>query len=215
MSEKTRAHLSELGFPKVTKVQAAVLPLLCGNSDVCVKAVTGSGKTLAFVLPLVERLRAMKAPSKNGVLALILAPSRELAMQIFSVLKQFESLLEGLGLAYFIGGEKTDRDLQRINEKGANVVVATPGRFFDLIDTHKALDLSTVELFVMDEADKILEQEGESSAKLTSIILSLPKQRRTGLFSATMPSSLKRLVKTGMRNPFYVDIQTHDQIFAK
>jgi ATP-dependent RNA helicase DDX55/SPB4 len=61
-------------------VQAAVLPLLCSNSDVCVKAVTGSGKTLAFVLPLVERLKSFKAPSKNGVLALILAPSRELAM---------------------------------------------------------------------------------------------------------------------------------------
>ena len=71
-----------------------------------------------------------------------------------------------MGLAYFIGGEKIDRDLQRINEKGANVVVATPGRFFDLIDTYKALDLKPLQLFVMDEADKILEQEGESSAKL-------------------------------------------------
>lgn len=99
--------------------------------------------------------------------------------------------------------------MQRIEQKGANVIVATPGRLYDLLEVHKSLDVRKLEVLVMDEADKILEQEGgTASAKLQSILHLLPKQRRTGLFSATMPSQLKKLIKTGMRNPFFVEVHT-------
>ena len=131
----------EFGFEKVTKVQAAVIPLFLTNKDVCVKACTGSGKTLAFVVPLIQKLYLMKLSGeledlkKEQVLGLLMAPSRELAIQIFEVLKLFEPLFEGiLKISYFIGGDKPEYDIQRINEKGANIVVGTPGRIFDLAE---------------------------------------------------------------------------------
>lgn len=154
----------------------------------------------------------------NQVLALLLAPSRELAVQIFQVLKEFQTLFakEGgapdqneniLNMCYFIGGDKPEYDVQRIEEKGANIVVATPGRLYDLV-CKGALNFKTLEVFVMDEADKLLDSGNE--IKLQHILQQLPKQRRTGLFSATMPTQLKHVVKTGMRNPYVVEVKTED-----
>ena len=118
------------------QVQAAVVPLFLSNKDVCVKACTGSGKTLAFCLPLIETLLKLTADhtyDNNEVLALVVAPSRELAKQTAEVIQQFVSILPDLKFCYLIGGDKLEHDLQRIQEKGANVVVATPGRLFDLV----------------------------------------------------------------------------------
>ena len=94
-------------------------------------------------------------------MGLLMAPSRELAIQIFEVLKHFEGLFENnLKISYFIGGDKPEYDIQRINEKGANIVVGTPGRIYDLIDKG-ALNFRKLEMFVMDEADKLLDQGNE------------------------------------------------------
>lgn len=115
---------------------------------------------------------------KNQVLGLLMAPSRELAVQIFQVLKEFESIFQQengenlLNMCYFIGGDKAEYDLQRIETKGANIVVATPGRIFDLIEKN-ALNFKRLEIFVMDEADKLLDSGNE--IKMNSIMLSLPK----------------------------------------
>jgi len=136
----------KFGFTQVTKVQNAVIPLFLSNKDVCVKACTGSGKTLAFVVPLISKLYKIctqpdfEEAQKNQVLGLLMAPSRELAIQIFQVLKEFESIFKQedgtnlINMCYFIGGDKAEYDLQRIESKGANIIVATPGRIFDLIE---------------------------------------------------------------------------------
>jgi len=137
-----------MGFDKVTKVQGASIPLLLSNKDVCVKACTGSGKTLSFVVPLIQTLQkvmnervAVFDPeaqdsvfAKDEVIALLLAPSRELAMQTSKVLGVLMPVLAPhMNFCYFIGGDKLDYDLERIEEKGANVVIATPGRLYDLV----------------------------------------------------------------------------------
>ena len=118
------------------------------NKDVCVKACTGSGKTLAFVVPLIQTLQKIMestlstfdaeasetAFAKKDVIALLLAPSRELAMQTSKVLGLFMSVLAPhMNFCYFIGGDKLEYDLERIEEKGANIVIATPGRLYDLV----------------------------------------------------------------------------------
>ena len=150
-----------------------------------------------------------------------------MAIQTFQVLKEFEQLFQDkievvnrygktvekegvvnkLNMCYFIGGDKPEYDLQRIREKGANIVVATPGRIFDLIEK-SALNFRKLEVFIMDEADKLLDHGNE--IKMSTILQQLPKQRRTGLFSATMASEVKNLIKTGMRNPFVVEVKTEE-----
>lgn len=136
----------------------------------------------------------------------MLAPSRELAMQTAKVIQEFiEVFNDKLRFCYFIGGDKLEYDLERIAEKGANIVVATPGRLFDLECEKEALSLRKIEVVILDEADKLMEQGHEMH--LTHILQKLPKQRRTGLFSATMPASLKNFIKVGMRNPYFVDVK--------
>ena len=138
-------------------------------------------------------------------------------MQIMQVLKLFEHLLPELNFCYLIGGDKLEFDIERINEKGANVVVATTGRLYDLAINHKALSFHKLEMLIMDEADKLIESSNE--VHMNTILSILPKQRRTGLFSATMPSQLKSFIKIGMRNPYSVDVKMDvsgntDHLFA-
>ena len=116
-----------------------------------------------------------------------------------------------------IGGDKIEFDIERITEKGANVVVATTGRLYDLAINHKALAFNKLEMLIMDEADKLIESSNE--VHMNTILSILPKQRRTGLFSATMPSQLKSFIKVGMRNPYSVDVKmdisaSSDHLFA-
>ena len=142
-----------------------------------------------------------------------MAPSRELAVQIFKVIKDFEELLGGLSPLYLIGGTKLEHDLSRIKSKGCALVVGTVGRVFDLMEKGE-LSFKQLEMLVMDEADKLLE-DGHAN-KINYILSALPKQRRTGLFSATITSGLKNLIKIGMRNPFFIEVRIEEKgIFAK
>ena len=121
----------------------------------------------------------------NEVVGLIFAPARELAFQIHNVVKQFEHLIPDFSINFLTGGTKLEYDVQRIKEKGCNVVIGTIGRIFDLY-SKDLISFKKIEVLIMDEADRLLETGNENM--LQQLLGALPKQRRTGLFSATMTS---------------------------
>ena len=202
-----------LGFSRATPVQEATIPLLMGYKDVSVDACTGSGKTLAFVIPIVEKIRALNLSKKKShhVVALVLSPTRELASQIYSVLEAFNS--GSFTSALLVGGSSTDTDVLAIKERGCQVIIGTPGRVEDiftrLASTPHALDLkSSFEILILDEADRLLDMGFQR--QLDGIMKRVPRQRRTGLFSATQTDAVKSLARAGLRNPVRVQVRVDE-----
>ncbi|KAJ3108286.1 hypothetical protein HDU96_007568 [Phlyctochytrium bullatum] len=195
-------------------VQAAAIPLLLSHKDVVAQACTGSGKTLSFAVPILEMYLKLKENLKKGeVFAIVLAPTRELSKQIFDVLETLLTNLkeaEEIGnvenlLGLFIGGPSLKRDLLTYSQKGPNIIVATPGRLEELLK-RKIFNVKSLEVLILDEADRLLDMGFQTS--IDFILSSLPKQRRTGLYSATMSESIGSLVKAGLRNPVKVTVQS-------
>lgn len=205
------------GFHTMTPVQAATIPLFLTNKDVAVQAVTGSGKTLAFLIPIVEMiLRNPTVLKKRQVGALILSPTRELALQTHAVAKE---LLEYVSLPpplLLVGGGSSYRpvsdDLRNFSKMGSDVVIGTPGRTEDILTRYDVMDVSELECLVLDEADVLLDMGFDQT--LNVILNQLPKMRRTGLFSATGTGGggagsrgMKELMtRAGMRNPVWVNV---------
>jgi len=187
-------RLAAAEFVTPTEVQAAAIPhAICGK-DVLATAQTGTGKTLAFLVPIIEKL--LKEPQGKGVLALVLVPTRELAMQIN---KQYEQL-RGKKLppaALLIGGNSERPQLEALR-RGARLVVATPGRFEDLLD-RKLFKIDGVKTLILDEADRMLDM-GFIPA-IRRIVAKLPRQRQTMCFSATLEPSVAHLVDDYLCNP--------------
>ncbi|XP_072271934.1 ATP-dependent RNA helicase DDX55 [Pyxicephalus adspersus] len=211
LHDKIRQTLRELNFSHMTPVQAATIPLFMGNKDIAAEAITGSGKTLAFVIPLLEiLLRREVKLKKNQVGAIIITPTRELAIQIDEVLTHFTKHFPQFSQILLIGGSNPVEDVKKFKENGGNMVVATPGRLedmfrrqadgLDLVSSVKALDV-----LVLDEADRLLDLGFEAS--LNTILGYLPKQRRTGLFSATQTQEVENLVRAGLRNPVRITVK--------
>jgi ATP-dependent RNA helicase DDX55/SPB4 len=175
----------------MTPVQASTVPLLLTHKDVVVEAVTGSGKTLAFLIPIIELVKQQK-----DVAAIVLSPTRELATQIHGIMEKFH-VTSGL----FIGGNDISIDVAKL-KKGCSVVIGTPGRIHELLNHVSAKNL---QVLIMDEADRLLDMGFEKS--ITAILAKLPKQRRTGLFSATMTEAVTELVRAGLRNPVRVIVK--------
>ncbi|XP_073999366.1 ATP-dependent RNA helicase DDX55 [Rhodnius prolixus] len=202
--------LKELHFETMTPVQAAVIPLLLKNKDVVAEAVTGSGKTLAFIIPLLERMhRRLEGWKHLEIGGLVISPTRELALQTSEVLEKFLSRMKRrYKQALLIGGTKVSEDIERLSDCGANIIIATPGRLEDLFtrgDIPLHLAVKSLELLVLDEADRLLELGFEKS--INTILEYLPKQRRTSLFSATQTRQLELLVRAGLRNPVIVAVK--------
>lgn len=220
VSEATRCFVKESGFVRMTPVQAIAIPLLLNHRDVAVEACTGSGKTLAFLIPVIEILLKSESPSASGfnVGCVALAPTRELAGQIHEVLSAYlesaarEDAKSGLkiGKMLMVGGSDVKASANIIQRADVpqqlQVVVATPGRLRAVLAlTGTSLNMKPVEVLVLDEADRLLELS--FGPDVQAILASLPKQRRTGLFSATLTTELKTLMKTGMRNPVHVCVR--------
>ncbi|XP_032656548.1 ATP-dependent RNA helicase DDX55 isoform X1 [Chelonoidis abingdonii] len=203
--------LRELGFPHMTPVQSATIPLFMNNKDVAAEAVTGSGKTLAFVIPILEiLLRREEKLKKMQVGAIVITPTRELAVQIDEVLSHFTKHFPQFSQILLIGGRNPVEDIEKFKEHGGNIIIATPGRLEDMF-RRKAdgLDLAScvksLDVLVLDEADRLLDMGFEAS--LNTILDFLPKQRRTGLFSATQTQEVENLVRAGLRNPVRITVK--------
>ncbi|XP_043697631.1 DEAD-box ATP-dependent RNA helicase 18 [Telopea speciosissima] len=198
--------LSQTGFHFCTPVQAATIPLLCSFKDVTVDAATGSGKTLAFVVPLVEILRrSSERPKPHQVVGVIISPTRELSSQIYHVAQPFVSTLPNVKAVLLVGGLDLKADMKKIEEEGANLLIGTPGRLYDIMERMDILDFRNFEVLILDEADRLLDMGFQK--QITSIISRLPKLRRTGLFSATQTEAVEELSKAGLRNPVRVEVR--------
>jgi ATP-dependent RNA helicase RhlE len=194
-----KSNLAKHGFVHATPIQAAAIPPALEGRDVVATAQTGTGKTLAFVLPLIERLGAV--PVLPGIRAVVLAPTRELAVQIHET---FDLLAAGSGFsaAICIGGLNEQRQLQAIR-RGAQVLIATPGRMFDFL-SRKLINLRHVQILVLDEADRMLDMG--FLPVIEKLMAAMPAERQTLFFSATIESSVKHLVETHVRNAARVTV---------
>lgn len=224
----------KLNYKEPTIVQNEVIKRFNKNQDVIVKACTGSGKTISYVLPMFnillnvlkdyEELRKddnlsyfksnedleLKETKTDqflnlGILAVILVPTRELAVQVYDVINIFLEKIKSLKATLLIGGRRIDIDLLKFkNDFYPNIIVSTPGRLCD-IDKQLTLSFNKLELLIIDEADKMLEIG--LTPELSYLIDKFNKQRRTGLFSATMNSQMDNIIMSGLRNPVYIDVQ--------
>lgn len=203
------AALVPLGYSVPTAIQEQVIPAVLAGRDVVASAQTGSGKTVAYALPVLTQLvTASVQPAgtlarKRTLSALVLVPTRELAVQVGDTLMQLGSQLpQKLKVAVVFGGVSINPQMMNLRS-GAHIVVATPGRLLDLI-THNALTLTTVRTLVLDEADKLLDESfGE---ELTRILALLPARRQNLFFSATFPPAMEALAASMMHNPLRIEV---------
>jgi ATP-dependent RNA helicase DeaD len=189
--------IAAMGFDQPTPIQAAALPLLADGEDLVGLAQTGTGKTLAFGIPLARAID----PEQHEVQAIVLVPTRELAGQVREVLEHL-SAFYGFTVVGLMGGSRVATDLHAL-ERGAHVVVGTPGRIIDHLE-RGTLRLEGVRFAVLDEADQMLDIG--FARDIDRILRSTPKERQTALFSATMPVSIGRLVYRYMRGARRVEI---------
>ncbi|HEX7708991.1 MAG TPA: DEAD/DEAH box helicase [Thermoanaerobaculia bacterium] len=188
--------IENFGFINPTPIQAAVIPIALSGRDVIGLAQTGSGKTAAFVLPIVEKL-----VHGRGVRGLIVAPTREIALQTKAFLDLFGAKHE-LDTVCLIGGVRMQPQLDALKKK-PDVVVATPGRLLDHVQ-RRTVSLDKVEMLVLDEADHMLDLG--FLPQIREVLRTLPRERHTMMFSATMPDSIEMIARDFMRSPERVDI---------
>uniref|UniRef100_A0A7N8Y1H2 ATP-dependent RNA helicase n=1 Tax=Mastacembelus armatus TaxID=205130 RepID=A0A7N8Y1H2_9TELE len=193
--------LRELKFTHMTPVQSACIPLFMSNKDVAAEAVTWTEGSM---------LRGDSESCFMQVGALVITPTRELALQISEVMQHFIQKFPQFRQILLIGGSNPIEDVEKFKDQGANIVIATPGRLEDMFRRKgDGLDLASsvksLDVLVLDEADRLLDMGFEAS--LNTILSFLPKQRRTGLFSATQTQELEKLVRAGLRNPVRITVK--------
>ena len=194
--DKLAAAVSALGYEEPTPVQRETIPLLLAKRDVLGQAATGTGKTAAFALPMLQRLVADEAAAKKQTGGLVLVPTRELAMQVAEAIHKYA---KGLGVTVLpvYGGAPISQQIRTL-ERGAGIVVATPGRALDHIK-RGTLKLGSLRMLVLDEADEMLDMG--FAEDLDAILEATPKTRQTALFSATMPARILSIAQRHLINP--------------
>ena len=197
--------ITRKGFSVPTPIQRKTIPLVLDGQDVVGMARTGSGKTAAFVVPMIEKLKSHSA--KVGARALILSPSRELALQTLKVVKELGRGTD-LKCVLLVGGDSLEEQFSFMSAN-PDVLIATPGRFLHL-KVEMGLDLSSIRYVVFDEADRLFEMG--FAAQLTEILHALPESRQTLLFSATLPKSLVEFARAGLREPNLVRLDAESKV---
>jgi len=201
LSQLTASGLEASHFKTLTDIQSKAVPLALKGRDILGAAKTGSGKTLAFLLPVLENLYRQKWTELDGLGALIISPTRELATQIFQVLRKVgrnHSFSAGL----IIGGRSLQEERERLGRM--NILVCTPGRMLQHMDQTADFDVSNLQMLVLDEADRIMDMGFQAS--VDAIVEHLPKQRQTMLFSATQTKKVSDLARLSLRDPEYVAV---------
>lgn len=197
LSKPMVALLENNGITIATPIQKEIIPAIINGRDVIAQSETGSGKTLSFAIPLIEHLNR-----RDGLCALILVPTRELAMQIAGEFIKF-SAGKHLGVIPVYGGVAINKQISKL--KTANIIVATPGRLIDLLD-RRALKLDTIKFLVFDEADRMLDMG--FIPDIEYIVRQIPAERQTMLFSATISKEIEKLSAAYLRNPKHVHLES-------
>ncbi|KAJ2806256.1 ATP-dependent RNA helicase dbp4 [Coemansia furcata] len=206
ISAPTLKGLERSHFVEMTEIQHKALPYALARRDVLGAAKTGSGKTLAFLIPILEGLYRSRWTRFDGLGALVISPTRELAMQIFEVLckiGRYHKFSAGL----VIGGKKVDEEKEILSKM--NILVCTPGRLLQHMDETAGFDCNNLQVLVLDEADRILDMGFKKT--MNAIIANLPRQRQTLLFSATQTKSVKDLARLSLERPEYVGVHEKDK----
>ena len=197
LREEVTQAINELGYSEPTPIQTSLIPIMLSGADVIGQAQTGTGKTAAFALPILHNFT-----SQRHIQALILAPTRELALQVADSMTVYGKYLDVRVLAVY-GGQPYGPQISRLN-RGVDVVVGTPGRLLDLIE-RKALNIKHVRTLVLDEADEMLNMGFMEDVE--KILAETPAERQTALFSATLPPRIRSLANRFMRDPQSVNIK--------
>lgn len=201
LSQPTSSGLSASHFKTLTDIQQKAIPLALQGSDILGAAKTGSGKTLAFLIPVLENLYRRRWTDPDGLGALILSPTRELAIQIFEVLRKigrYHTFSAGL----VIGGKSLHEERERLGRM--NILVCTPGRMLQHMDQTAAFEIGNLQMLVLDEADRIMDMGFQGT--VDAIVEHLPRERQTLLFSATQTKKVGDLARLSLRDPEYVAV---------
>ena len=198
LSEGIQEAVKEMGFEFASPIQSEAIPFLMEGRDVIGQAQTGTGKTAAFGIPMIEHI----VPFEKYVQAIILCPTRELALQVTEEMKKLSKFTKGVWVTTVYGGDSIERQIKSL-KAGANIVVGTPGRVIDLIE-RRALKLNQASMVVLDEADEMLDMGFRED--IESILEELPNERQTVLFSATMSKPILALTSRFLQNPKLVKV---------
>uniref|UniRef100_A0A0B7K6Q7 ATP-dependent RNA helicase n=1 Tax=Bionectria ochroleuca TaxID=29856 RepID=A0A0B7K6Q7_BIOOC len=201
LSQPTTSGLKASHFTTLTDIQAGAIPLALKNNDILGAAKTGSGKTLAFILPVLEKLYRAQWTEFDGLGALIISPTRELAVQIFEVLRKvgrYHAFSAGL----VIGGKSLKEEAERLTRM--NILVCTPGRMLQHLDQTAGFDADNLQILVLDEADRIMDMGFQRD--VDALVEHLPKSRQTLMFSATQSKKVSDLARLSLKEPEYVSV---------
>ena len=204
LSERTQEGLKKCGYVDPTEIQKSAIPAALQGKDILGAAKTGSGKTLAFLIPVLELLWRERWSHLDGLGALIISPTRELAYQSFEVLRQVGGRHD-FSAGLVIGGKDLKQEQERICH--TNILICTPGRLLQHMDETPEFSCSSLKILVLDEADRILDLGFEQA--MNSVIENLPEERQTLLFSATQTKSIKDLARLSLQDPEYIAVHEH------
>ena len=203
-SRITDVIIHDFKFHKLTPVQEHCIPLFLTCKDVAVEAVTGSGKTHAFTVPMINKLITTLGKD-HQIVGIIISPTHELALQTYEVFQKFSLKIPLMKVMLMIGSlNQPDEDKKVFLDSSKNIIIATPGRLSKSLSWLSPY-LRSLEMLILDEADMLLKMGFKQS--LTDILSVLPRQRRTGLFSATQTDQVEDLIRAGLRNPYRVTVK--------
>jgi len=212
LSKNILTALDTFNFTMPTPIQKKVIPLVLEKKDIIALSQTGSGKSASFVLPIIERLSSTKREGKAKIRVLVLTPTRELTLQVSEDFNRFsKNLSKKLSVVALIGGKSIGDQLYDV-QQGCDVLVATSGRFLDVL-SKKQMNLSKVEFFVLDEADKMLDVV--FLEELNEVLEAIPKERQNLMFSASYPPKMQSIAAKISKNALEVSVESESRVVAK